>query len=155
MEGRAKKPGRGGRVTRRPRAARPRRAAAPQLSVALAGRQRLEVVKARSRSELNLIGTDGKVRLRIEVTSAGPILHLEGGNLKVEVRGDLALEADRLALVARRELAVCSGGNLRIDAGENCAIQAKRQELTATLGDVRVYANDDVKIDGERVRMNC
>ncbi len=119
------------------------------------GRQQLEVVTARQRSELTLIGTDGKVRLRLEVTAAGPVLHLDGGNLKVEVQGDLALAADRLALVARRELAVCSGGNLRIDAGENCAIQAKRQELTATLGDVKIGANDDVKIEGERIRMNC
>jgi hypothetical protein len=107
------------------------------------------------RSELSLIGRDGQIRLRIEVTAAGPVLCLDGGSLKVEVHGDLALTADRLALVARQELALCSGGNLRIEAGENCAIQAKRQELTATLGDVKVYANDDVKIDGERVRMNC
>ena len=155
MERRAKEPSRVGRVGSPKRRAQPAEAGPPALKVALAGRHRLEVMTAPGRSELNLIGRDGKVRLCIEVTSTGPVLCLEGGSLKVEVRGDLALAADRLALVAREELALHSGGNLRIEAGETCVLQAKRQELTATTGDVKVYANDDVKIDGERVRMNC
>jgi hypothetical protein len=32
---------------------------------------------------------------------------------------------------------------------------ARAHKVTAERGDVDVYANDDVKLDGERIRMNC
>jgi len=155
MEGRAKKPSRIGRVASL--AEKPRRApgAAPKVSVALAGRQQLEVITAKDRSELNLIGTDGQVRLRIEVSAAGPVLLLEGGHLKVEVRGDLALVADRLALVGRRELVLRSGGDLHLHAKQDLHSEARIQNIKADLGNVNVKANDDVRLNGERVLMNC
>ena len=31
----------------------------------------------------------------------------------------------------------------------------RSQEIVADLGDVRVKANDDVRLNGERVRCNC
>jgi hypothetical protein len=33
--------------------------------------------------------------------------------------------------------------------------QARIQNITAVLGNVNVKANDDVRMNGERVRMNC
>ena len=43
----------------------------------------------------------------------------------------------------------------RMVAKENALVQAKRQEIVATRGNLRAHANDDVLIDGERIRMNC
>jgi hypothetical protein len=155
MERRAKEPGRSGRVVSSKRQRPQAPVTTPRVSVALPGRQRLEVVTARSRSELNLVGTDGKVRLRIEVTAAGPVLHLEGGNLKVEVHGDLALAADRLALVGREELVLQSGGDLHLQAAQDLHSRARIQNIKADLGNVNLKANDDVRLNGERVMVNC
>lgn len=130
-------------------------AAAPALTVALAARQRLEVLTRDDRSELALVGSDGKVRLRIEVTAEGPVLHVEGDGLKVRVEGDLALTADRLALVGRQELTLRSGGDLHVEAARDLHSQARIQHIKAELGNVNVRANDDVRLNGERVMVNC
>ena len=46
-------------------------------------------------------------------------------------------------------------GDLALRAAGALTSEARIQNLTATLGDVNVRANDDVKMQGERIRMNC
>jgi hypothetical protein len=129
--------------------------ARPPLTVELADRQRLHVIALSGRSELRLMGADGAVRLLIAITPDGPVLRLAGAGVRVEVSGDLTLEARRLALVGREELALSSGGALRVTAAGPASSAARSQEIVADRGDVRVKANDDVRLDGERIRMNC
>ncbi len=128
--------------------------AAPR-TLALAGQQQLQIVTANGHSHLHLVGSDGKARLHIEVTPDGPVLHLEGAGLKVEVHGDLSLTADRLALVGRRELSLRSGGDLVMHAQQDIHSEARIQNIKADLGNVNVKANDDVRLNGERVMVNC
>jgi hypothetical protein len=125
------------------------------LQVRLAERQRLDVVAAPGTGELRLFGTDGSLRLRLELTPGGTVLHVAGKDLKIDVRGDLALAADRLALVGRRELALHTEGTLSIAAEGDLHSTARAQHIAARLGNVDVKANDDVRLNGERVMVNC
>ena len=79
---------------------------------------------------LRLLGPDGGQRVEIALTAAGPVLRLTTG-LKVELAGDLALEAQTVRIHGREGVTVSSGG------------------------DVIVHAHDDVRLDGTRIRNNC
>jgi len=104
---------------------------------------------------LRLIDAQGTTSLIIRLTSAGPVVEISGGSMALKVDGDLAIAARRLHLHGSEGVAISSDADARIVAGQNLVTQGRRQEVTATHGDVRVFANDDVKIDGERIRMNC
>ena len=99
--------------------------------------------------------TPGATSLTIRLTAAGPVVELTGASLTLKVDGDLALAARRLMLHGAEEVSISSDADFRMVAGGSLVTQGRRQEVTATHGDVKVYANDDVKMDGERIRMNC
>lgn len=104
---------------------------------------------------LRLIDARGVISLKIRLSPDGPVIEVGGGSVALKLEGDLAIGARRLLLHGEEGVEISSKADVSIVAGENIASRAKRQDVTATLGDVRVYANDDVKIDGERIRMNC
>lgn len=96
---------------------------------------------------LRLIGPGGAQRLEIAVTADGPVLRLHSG-LKIELSGALEINAATVSLHGREGLSLTSGADARIVAAGDLVARAE-------LGDVSVRANDDVRLDGERVRMNC
>jgi hypothetical protein len=103
---------------------------------------------------LRLLGQNGEVCLSIEVTPAGPLLRFDGG-LLLEATGGLAVCAQQVAIHGREGVAISSGGDARIDVAGDLETQARIQNITAVLGNVNVKANDDVKLNGERVMVNC
>lgn len=96
---------------------------------------------------LRLLGPGGGQRLEIAITPQGPVLRLHGG-LRIELAGELAVDAERIVLHGRQGLTLTSGADASIVAAGDLNARAE-------LGDVAVRANDDVRLDGERVRMNC
>lgn len=96
---------------------------------------------------LRLVGPGGAQRLEIAVTADGPVLRLHSG-LKIELAGALAIDAATVSLHGREGLTLTSGGDARLAAAGDLVARAER-------GEVSVRANDDVRLDGERVRMNC
>ena len=96
---------------------------------------------------LRLVGPGGGQRIEIAITPQGPVLRLHGG-LRLELAGDLAVDARRVTLHGREGLALSSGADASIAAVGDLSARAE-------LGDIALHANDDVRIDGERVRMNC
>lgn len=103
---------------------------------------------------LRLEGRDGAQPLEIEVTPAGPVLRLRAG-LAISVEGDLDLAADRLALHARSAFSLTSDGTIAVQARGDLTSEAAAHAITAVLGDVAVRANDDVRLNGERIKLNC
>ena len=85
-------------------------------AIELAGRHRLTVEQMPQGNLLRLHGANGQVCLSIEVTEKGPVIRFEGAALTVQAAGDLVVEADRIALHARKDLAVSSGGDIRLSA---------------------------------------
>jgi len=80
---------------------------------------------------LRVTGPDGGAGLTIALTPQGPVLRVASG-LRIEVAGDLDLEGENVRVFGRDDV--------RIEAGR---------------GDVFIRANDDVRLDGERIRNNC
>ncbi len=104
---------------------------------------------------LELLDPSGQPTITIRVTNAGAVVELGTRSVTLNVQGDLGIAADNIALHARQSLSLSSANDLSINAGETLRQQAKRQSLSSTLGDIDIRANDDVKVDGERIRMNC
>lgn len=124
-------------------------------AIELAGQHKIEIRRGEQADTLELLGRDGRVVFAIEISERGPVLRFEGPGLTIRAAGDLSLEAPRLSLRAEESLALSTGGDLDISAAGDLRSTARTQQITADLGDVRVDANDDVRIDGERVLVNC
>lgn len=124
-------------------------------ALGLAGGQRLELDRRGASDLIRILGADGEARLTIEVRPEGAILHLRGIGLALKADGDLDLEASRIRLHARDGIELATGGDLEVRADGDLRSLARTQEIEADLGDVRIKANDDVRICGERVRVNC
>lgn len=111
------------------------------------GEHFLHIEPATDGHHLRLLGPGGGQSLEIVVTSQGPVLRL-GAGLRLELAGALSVDAERIALHGRSGVALTSGGEVTIDAATHLTAKAD-------LGDVRVKANDDLRLDGERILMNC
>jgi hypothetical protein len=118
------------------------------------GRHLLRVQRTETGGILRLLAVDGSQPLEIEVTAAGPVLRF-GAPLTIAVDGALAIDADTISLHARSALNLVSDGTMAIRADGELKCSARAQEIRATLGDVRLCANDDVVVDGERIKLNC
>jgi len=143
--------------------------AAPPRTIELAGNQRLIIERSRPRSpapegdctaatdedRVRLLEADGTTSLTIRVGAGGTVIELGGGPVALNVEGDLAISSRRLLLHGREEVAISSDADVKVVAGENASLRAKRQEIVSTRGDLKASANDDVIINGERIRMNC
>ena len=123
--------------------------------VDLRGDQHLIIDSNPQEDRLMITSSDGKVSLTITITDAGPVLHLEGAGLMIRTDGDLAINAKSLAIHGRDGIALTTGGDAHICAAGDLTTKARIQNITAELGNVNLQANDDVKIDGERILMNC
>lgn len=103
---------------------------------------------------LDIKAPDGTICLTITLAPEGPRVEISAASLSVESRGEIALRAETLTLAARRDLSLSAGEDAAITAGGALQTKAFEQHIEATHGDIRVQANDDVRIDGERVRLN-
>jgi hypothetical protein len=90
----------------------------------------------------------------IAITAAGPVVRASAAALHLDASDEIVARCDRFAVEARREVSITSP-SVRIEAAELLSAQAPSVELTATLGDMRLWANDDMKLLGERVLLNC
>lgn len=126
----------------------------PSRTLGLVGGQTLVVQEAPEACLVRLLDPEGRSRLTIEITPEGPILRLEG-SVRLQVEGDLALAARRLALHAEDGMELSSGGDLRLQAAGVACTRAQSQSIEATVGDVQVSANDRVRLKGELIKLNC
>lgn len=120
----------------------------------LAHGQRLLIACDAAAQTLRLLSAEGQVTLTIAITPNGPVLSFDKG-LTIEAGGDLQLRGDRLNLHGRQGLSLSSGGDVSLHAEGRLKSEALSQQISATLGDVRLQANDDVRFNGERVLVNC
>ncbi len=103
---------------------------------------------------LQLRAPDGRLCLKITLTAAGPEVHLSGVALSLTTQGDVNIDCDRFHVQARGEVAIEAGGDLRARAEGRLETEAFAQRHRARRGDLALIANDDVTVDGERIRLN-
>src|SRR5690606_1773062 len=113
-------------------------------------------------SQINIMNESGQ-HISIDISEKGLSLHTNAENLHLQANKEINLSAEKIILDAEKEINLKSKGNI-ITAAEKNTLQesglvhknvAEDQKIIANLGSVEVKANDDVKIDGERVLFNC
>lgn len=122
--------------------------------VALAGRHTLDLRTEGEADVVTLVSPEGRPILAIEVGPDGPVLRLEG-DVTLRLGGALRVDAEELELHGRRGVSLTSGGEMKIASEGDLSSEGLRQRITSTRGDVQVEANDDLRLDGERVMVNC
>lgn len=105
---------------------------------------------------------DGDAMLTVELTERGPVLRLSGASLAIEATDELSLRCDTLAVEARQarfdigeRLHAEIGTDATLCAGGTMSLEGRCVSLAADPGGMWLRANDDVDIQGERVRLNC
>jgi len=126
--------------------------------------RRIEVESRGDGTDLVTIrGVGDEVELRVTLTADGPVLHFQAARMALESAGRIAVECDEFDVRARTSIRQHSEGDLEQRALGDASLrvrgdletEARCTEIRSRRGDVRVLANDDVRINGERVRLNC
>jgi hypothetical protein len=147
-------------------------AARPRADVAQAERQPLTMTLPSGRSieaasdsgddTLRIFAPGGTCVLTVQLTAEGPVLRFEGASLQIAATKRLELSCEELAVRASGAAAIDVGGDLeeRVGGSARRAVRgtattaATRVDLEAMPGGIDLRANDDVRIQGERVLLN-
>ena len=121
--------------------------------IKLPGGQRV-VLKSDGQDSIIRVEAAGTVLVSMRITDQGAELLFEDG-LQMRSQGKLTLDGDQVTIRAREELHLESGGEASITATGDLHTEARIQNIRATLGNVNLKANDDVKLRGERILLNC
>jgi len=106
-------------------------------------------------ASLMLRGPDGLARLVLHVDAHEVLIEPLGARVRVCGAGALSVDVPQLHVSARASMTLHSEGALCLTSAQRVEIRAPVLDLEATQGDVAVTANDDVRVEGERIRMNA
>ena len=120
-----------------------------------AGQLHVAVSQADKGAVMLLTSSDGTPRVQLTLHGDELVLDCLGGRTRLRTQGALTLEAEQLTLSASQDLRLHSGGDLHLQAAGRLDAQANAVQVQALRGDVCVTASDDVRLEGERVRMNA
>lgn len=102
---------------------------------------------AESRDEVTIRGPAGEVLLEVVLTPAGPVLRFHAAQMQIDCQGSFHVRCENFEVETTGDIVQQAGGTLRAESNE--------MSLEARRGNVDVRANDDVNLNGERVRLNC
>ncbi len=123
----------------------------------------LEIDGSQDEEVLQIIGSGGEVELKIRMTAEGPVLCFESASLDIRASGKVSIESQHISLKASHGISMETSGDMVHNVGGDhiskidgdVSSEARIQNITARLGNVNVKANDDVRLNGERIMMNC
>ncbi len=124
-------------------------------STALVGEHHLRLMRRPHEDTLRVEAPDGRLCVSVVVTSEGVRIELDGAELAIRSSGGVSIDAEHVALRGREGLSLATDQDLEIRAGGVIRTEGHAQHLVSRMGDLTVYANDDVKIAAERIKMNC
>jgi len=128
--------------------------AAESRALTLAHGHSLVVEGGRERSVLTLVDAGGAAHVSISIGPEGIRLDVNGAALSIATTGPLAIEAESVSLHGKNGIALTSGGDARIEAEGVLSTSGRSQQIRSVRGNVSIKANDDVQLDGERIRLN-
>ena len=108
-------------------------------------------------------GLGGEVELDVLLTKNGPRLRFRAADLALEADGKVQVDCDEFHVRSKGDIIHEAEGNMgeRVEGNAitvvrgNFRLSACTAGVRATRGDVRLKANDDVKLEGERIKLNC
>lgn len=129
----------------------------PRLSLGERGELHMQLADAHAGADpvLALHGPDGTLRLLLHVGLSEVLIEPLATGVRVRSPGVVALETGSLHVRVHSDMTLHSQGPLRLSSDESVQVQAPTLDLEATRNDACITANDDVRIEGERVRMNA
>ena len=96
---------------------------------------------------MTIHGPAGEVLLEVVLTPAGPVLRFHAAQVQLDCKGSFKVRCESFDVQTTGDIVQQAGGTLRAESNE--------MSLEARRGNVDVRANDDVNLNGERVRLNC
>lgn len=126
----------------------------PASEIQLSGGYVMETDAEDRPRDLSIRAPDGRVCLKVTLTPEGPRVELDSVSLSIAARGDLTMSCENMELRAEKDLALSAGGDVTLRAEGELSTEGLSQTIRASRGDVQVKANDDVALDGERIRLN-
>lgn len=115
------------------------------------------------KEQIRILDKNKQVQLTITLKDHGLIIDINAAQLNINAEEELNLTGKKINIKATDQLNIKSAGNLvqQIDkdalteVGGTNKMLAAVQKITATSGEVVLKANDDIKLNGERVKLNC
>ena len=115
------------------------------------------------KEEIKITDKNKKVQLVITINESGLVIDINAAQLNINAEEELNLTGKKINIKATDQLHIKSAGNLvqqiekdvLSEVGGTNKMLAAVQKITATLGEVVIKANDDVILNGERVKLNC
>ena len=115
-----------------------------------------------ARESIRVTSPEGETELQVEFTPQGPVLRFQSAALDLQADA-VRLQCRTFELQASEQIVERSGGRVDRSAagdvketiGGDLVTEARIVEVRARRGDVRLRANDDVRLNGERVKLNC
>jgi phage gp45-like len=115
------------------------------------------------KEEVKLIDRNNQLQMTIGFAKIGLVININAAKININAVEELNLSGKKVNITATDQLKIQTAGNLvqQIDkdslteVGGSNKMKAKVQQITATLGDVSIKANDDIVLNGERVKLNC
>lgn len=123
-------------------------------TLALTGGHELVLQRGADGDVIRFLRPDGLTGISVSITATGIHVGVHGADLTLQTTGAITLDAERIALRGSKEVSIESGGEARIEAAGAMTLEGRTQLIRSTRGNVNVKANDDVQIDGERIRLN-
>jgi hypothetical protein len=114
------------------------------------------VLEPKSRGAmLRLVHPEQKsIAVEITITAQGPVIRASAAALEIESATDISARCERFAVDARDSIMV-RAPEITHQASGTLRAEGRAVEVDAKDGDVRIHANDDVQLMGERVLLNC
>lgn len=127
---------------------------APEM-IAFANGQQLLTDRTPGAETVRLLDRRGRVQITIALTETGSEISLAGDIVRIDAKEKLEINSPVIDLKADRNLHLQSGGDFQLTTVGDSRQTARVHHIVADLGNVNIKANDDVKLDGERVKLNC
>lgn len=113
--------------------------------------------------ELKILNKNKVIQLVISVRNDELILNLNAVKLNINASDELNFTGRKINIDATEQINIKTAGNMiqeitkdsLMEVGGTNKMIAQIQKITANLGNVELKANDDVRLDGERVKLNC
>lgn len=103
---------------------------------------------------LTLHSPSGEVEIEIVVTPEGPRLRLSAVELSLVAKQRVTIDCQDLELRCARDMSVEVGGDQREIVAGAAHHEAHTTTVEARRGDLTLRANDDARVEGERVLLN-
>jgi hypothetical protein len=113
----------------------------------LVGERRLVLRRRPDCDSLTVVEPGGQIAVTVVVTPEAVTLTIGGADLQLDIERSLSIRAQSVALHGRDGVTITTEGDL-VTVGRS-------QSIGTTHGDIALDANDDVRLDGERILLNC